>query len=66
LQKAVVALRSAVLFSKSSGGALDSGGMSKKQYPPRMRAPWVGRPQAARLQPVVRKAGLRTVKKPKK
>ena len=31
-----------------------------------MRAPWVGRPQAARLQPVVRKAGLRTVKKPKK
>jgi len=39
--------------------------MSKKQYPPRMRAPWVGRPQAARLQPVVRIAGLRSIKKPK-
>ena len=39
--------------------------MSKKQYPPRMRAPWVGRPQAARLQPVVRKAGMRSAKKPK-
>ena len=30
-----------------------------------MRAPWVGRPQAARLQPVVRKAGMRNAKKPK-
>jgi len=39
--------------------------MGKKQYPPRMRAPWVGRPQAARLQPVVRKAGLRSIKNPK-
>ena len=35
-----------------------------KQNVPRKKVS-AGRPQAARLQPVVRKAGLRKVKKPK-